>query len=295
MQLPFILFLILSIASIAWTLYSKLRRQMLLPQGERQFSDLFTLGLPAVAMIVNAVLVYRFTTIGLSVAEHIIQMVACCSIIPPLYMHFVRQVGRPVNNAITLTLWLLCLLALLPEVVIYNPFSDYVPLHFTPKPFALYVVSRGEKLWAIYMGDLMIILQALITILRVVPLAHLLRETSLRFSRPVYAFFVWWTLTTIYTMMVSSFDMVQLTTAAGTWFYYMGMTLATVSLNMLFALDFDLHPIETGQGEAVESVDAYLDHIYIDLARRMREAMVQEQLFRQPGYTVEVATVKHRD
>lgn len=143
---------------------------MLLPRDERQYADLSMLALPAAATIVNAVLVYRFTTVGLSITEHIIQMMACCAIIPPLYMHFARQVGRPMNSTITVVLWLLCLLVLLPEVVIYNPFSTYEPLRFTPKPFAIYVVSHGEKLWAIYTGDLMAILQALVTILRVVPL-----------------------------------------------------------------------------------------------------------------------------
>ena len=57
---------------------------MLLPRGERQYAELLTLALPAAATIVNAVLVYRFTTVGLSITEHIIQMMASCSIIPPL-------------------------------------------------------------------------------------------------------------------------------------------------------------------------------------------------------------------
>lgn len=286
-MLPLLLFLILSFASIAWTLHRKFRRQMLLPRGDRKYTDLPTLGLPAVATIVNAVLVYRLTVTGLSVTEHIIQMVACCCIIPPLYMHFARQMGKPMSNTGTVVLWLLCLPALLPEVVIYNPFSDYEPLRFTPKPFALYVVAHGEKLWAIYTGDLMAILQALVAVLPAVPLARELRENSLRLSRPVYAFFAWWVMTAIYIIVVSSFDMTQLTTAAGTWFYYLGMSFSIVSLNILFALDFDRHPVETAQGEVVENVDIYLDRVYANLASQMEAVMTEEQVYRQPGYTVE--------
>lgn len=260
---------------------------MLLPRGERQYAELLTLALPAAATIVNAVLVYRFTTVGLSITEHIIQMMACCAIIPPLYMHFARQVGRPMNSTITVVLWLLCLLVLLPEVVIYNPFSTYEPLRFTPKPFAIYVVSHGEKLWAIYTGDLMAILQALVTILRVVPLMRKLRENSLSLSRSVYAFFAWWLTTALYIIVVSSFDMEYLASAAGTWFYYMGMSFSLATLNILFALGFDRHPVETEQGEVVENMDAYLDRVYAELAQQMEAVMTEEQVFRQPGYTVE--------
>lgn len=286
-MLPLILFLVLSVASIVWALHTKIRRQMLRPQGERQYASLLTIALPAAATIVNAVLVYRFTTVGLSVTEHLIQMIAGCAIIPPLYMHFVRQVGRPMNNTVTVVLWLLCLLVLLPEVIISNPFSDYEPLRFTPKPFAFFVVSHGEKLWSIYTGDLVAILQALVASRRVVPLLRKLRDNSLRFNRSVYVFFAWWITTAIYVVVVSSFDMECLSSAAGTWFYYMGMTFCLVALNTFFALDLDRHLVETEQGEAVENMDAYLDRAYANLAQQMEAVMTEEQVFRQPGYTVE--------
>lgn len=286
-MIALILFLVLSVGSIVWMLHGKLRQQMLLPAGERHYADLLTLALPAVSTIANGMLVYQFTAVGLSVTEHIIQMMACCTIIPSLYMHFARQTGKKMFNTGTVVLWLLCLLVLLPQVVIYNPFTGYEPLHFTPKPFALYVVAHGEKLWAIYTGDLMAILQAFVAVLPAVPLARELRENSLRLSRPIYAFFAWWVMTAIYIMVVSSFDMALLTTAAGTWFYYLGMSFSIVSLNILFALDFDRHPVETEQGEVVESVDVYLNRVYADLASQMEAVMTEEQVFRQPGYTVE--------
>lgn len=286
-MLPLILFLLFSIASMAWAIYGKLKHQLLVPRADRQYSELFTLGLPAVAVLVNAVLVYKFTTTGLSVTEHIVQMLACCSVVPLVYMHFARQVGRRMNNTTTIVLWLLALLVLLPGVVLYNPYAVFEPLRFTPKPFALYVVSHGEKLWAIYTGDLIVILQALITILRVVPLVRNLRENGLHFSRPVMAFFAWWVVTAAFTVVVSSLDMAQLSSTLGTWLYYMGMAFCMVGINTLFALDFDLYPIETEQGEVVENVDAYMDKLYGDLAQQMEEAMAKEQLFRQPGYMVE--------
>lgn len=286
-MLALIIFLVLSTASLMWTLYSKLRRQKMLPRGERQYADLLTLGLPALAVLANAVLVYRFASVGLSTGEHLIQMLACGSVVPLIYMHFAWRVGRPTLNTTMIVLWLLYLLMLIPQVVIYNPFAAYEPLHFTPQPFAFYVVSHGEKLWAIYTGDLIVILQALVTVLRIVPLALRMHDNNLRFSRPIYAFFAWWISTAIYIVIVSSFDMHQLTTAFGTWFYYLGMTASLVSINVLFALHFDLHPVETEQGEVVENVDAYLDTLYTDLSLRMEAIVREEQIFRQAGYTVE--------
>lgn len=276
-MLPLLLFLFFSISAIVWMLYSKRATR----------TDMLTLGLPALAVLVNAVLVYRFVSVGLSTIEHIIQMMSCASVVPLVYMHFLRKIGRPMNNTTVVILWLLGLLSLLPEVVIYNPFAAYEPLRFTPKPFALYVVSHGEKLWAIYMGDLMVILQALLTVLRVAPAVLWLRENGLRLSRTVYAFFAWWIISAAYIAVVSGLDESQLTTTAGMWFYYMGMAVSTVMLNVFFALGYDHHPVETEQGEVVESVDEYIDMQYAELARQMEEIMTTEQLFRHPGYTVE--------
>lgn len=286
-MLPLVLFLVLSLTSMTWALYRRLRRQMALPRDLRSHDYLVTLGLPAIAVLVNAVLVSRFASGGLSITEHIVQMLCCCAIVPLVYMHFSRQVGRRLGNATTVALWSLCLLILVPEVVIYDPYAPVEPLRFTPKPFALYVVSHGEKLWAIYTGDLIIILQALITILRVVPLLHNLRDNGLRLSLSTYAFFGWWVMTAAYIVVVSSLDLSELSSDAGMWFYYMGMALSTVSINVLFALDFDLHPVETEQGEVVENVDVYLANLYDDLARQMEAIMDTEQPYRQPGYSVE--------
>lgn len=286
-MLPLALFLLLSISSLVWALYRKFSRQMMTPCADRRYAELLTVGLPAIATLVNAVLVYRFVSVSPSIVEHIVQMLSCCAIVPLVYMHFARQVGKKQNNATTSILWLLFLLVLLPEVVIYNPFAPYEPLHFTPKPFALYVVSHGEKLWAIYTGDLIVILQALISILRVVPLMRNLRANGLRLSRPVYTFFVWWLVTAVYIIFVSSLDLEQLTSPAGMWTYYMGMTLSMVSINVLFALDFDLYPVVTEEGEVVENVDVYLEKLSVGLAQQMEQVMSEEQLFRRPGYTVE--------
>lgn len=286
-MLPLIIFCILSALSIGYALFRKLYRQKFLSPADRQYGELFTLGLPAVAVILNAVLVYHFMVDDLSVAEHLVQMIACCTIVPLVYMHFAWKAGSKVMNLTTVILWLLCLLLLFTNVVITNPFATFEALRFTPKPFALYVVSHGEKMWAIYTGDLIVILQALVTILHIVPLAHRLRANGLRFSRPIYLFFGWWLLTALYIASVSSLDLEQLTSTAGMWFYYMGMAVSLMSINMFYALDLDIHPVETEQGEVVESVDAYLDNLYLDLSRRMEAVMTEEQLFRQPGYTVE--------
>lgn len=268
-------------------LYSKIRRQKQLPTENRDYSFWLTLGLPAMAVLINALLVYRFTTTGLTVAEHLIQMIACCTIVPLIYMHFSWQFDRKVINVTVLVLWLLCLPILATNIILSNPFEAYEPLHFTTKPFALYVVSHGEKLWGIYTGDLIIILQALVTTLRIVPLAHRLRDNGLRFSRPIYAFFVWWIYDATFVMAVSSLDLVQLSSVAGTWCYYLGIAVGLVSINVLFALHFDIHPVETEQGEVVDNVDVYLENLYADLAQRMEEAITKDQLFRQPGYSVE--------
>lgn len=286
-MLPLILFLVLTLAAMAWAFTIKISRQMHLPKAERNFGELYTIGVPAVALLINAVLSYRFAAVGLTVTEHIIQMLACCSIVPLIYMHFAWRVGRSLDNATTLILWLLCLLVLVPGVVFYNPYTPFEQPHFTPKPFTLYVVSHGEALWAIYTGDLVVALQALVTLLRVIPFAHNLRHAGLRFSRPVYAFFAWWLLTAFFIALVSSLDMEQFASADGIWFYYTGMTISAVSINILFALNFDLNPVETEEGEAVENVEVYMERLYAEMARQMERVMTEEQLFRQSGYTVE--------
>lgn len=295
-MLPLILFLVLSLAAMAWSSYSKISQQSLLPREDRQYTDLLTLGLPALAVLVNALLVYKLTTVGLTVTEHLIQMLSCCAIVPLVYMHFAWHVNRRAFNAITLVLWLLCLPIFMTTVVLSNPYAPIEPFQFPLKPFAFYVVSHGEKLWGIYMGDLMVILQSIVVLLHIVSLVKKLRSNGLRFSRSIKAFFVWCGLTAIFIATVSSLNMVQLSSSAGTWCYFVGMTISIVTLNVPFALNLDLHPVETEQGKVVENVDVYLDNLYADLSLRMEEQMDKEQVFRQPGFTAEdMSELLHTD
>lgn len=286
---PLIICLVLCIAAMTWTNYSKIHSQLQLPRVQRRYGDTIILTLPAIATLVNAVLVYRLIQEGtLSPILHLIQMFACCSIVPLVYMYFSRQVGRELNNATTILLWALCLLIFIPNLYIYPYYSPYVAPEFTPKLFAIYYIVDGQKTWGIYTGDLIVIIQALITMVRVIPLTHTLRNAGLQFTPQVYAFFVWWILTAVYIIIISALNLTELRTPFGLWSYFMGLTICMITICALFAMNFDLYMVQTKTGEVVQDVSAYIEEQQSKkLAQQMEQILTNEQLYRHQGYTAE--------
>lgn len=236
--------------------------------------------------MVNAWLVYQMIIGDLSIAGHILQMAACSAMIPLIYMAFAAQVKLRAKGT-TIILWVIALLSFIPNVLVYNPFLplEYpsTPLH----PFALYVISHGEKVFAIYMGDLMVMLQVVWCTIKFIPFVIRLRRLEVYLSLKTYAFLVWVVLSAIATIMLSSMNYEALQSPSGQAIYFITYSIMIVTFNVLILLRFDFDLLESSEGEVVEDINEYLLKRYEEMALALKAIVEGEEMYLKADCTAE--------
>lgn len=264
-----------AIAAMLWAIYTKYQR--------RKIKDLITLSLSAIAIVVNVAIVYQMILENISIELHLVQMTACSIIVPLSYTYFAHQLGRQKSNdSVNTILWALVLISYIPEIIICNPFKPLIIPESGLNPFVFYILSNGEKLFAISTSDLVICIQSFVCLWRIVVLMIKLRRYNLHFNRKVYAFCVCLILAAIFIIMLSNMDYDDLRSTFGKWFYFGMSTTMIAFFNILIAKGYDLYPIETEQGEVVEDLELYVKNIYSQLARNMQHIMKKEELYLDP-------------
>lgn len=278
---PYTLLILPAIASMVWALYTKYQ--------QRKHTDLLILSLAAVGVLVNAHLVYWMILGNFPEDWHMVQMLACTCLIPLIYTYFARQVGRQTTNSTAVTLlWLLAAFSFLPEVIIYNPFKPFQMPETGLYPFVFYVISpEGEKLLAMYTSDIVTILQSLIAGLRIIPFMITMRQHNLKFNRNLYAFLPCWAVTIVFIIMLSSMSFEDLRSTAGSWFYFGAYSMILININVLIAKRYDLYPLETEEGEAIEDLGVYVKERHIQLVECLRGLMEKDELYLNPMLSAE--------
>lgn len=278
---PVILILLPAIVAMVWALYTKYQ--------QRKRTDFVILSLAAVGLIVNANLVYWMILGDLPEDWHMVQMLASTSLVPLAYTYFARQVGRQTTNATAVTLlWSLMALTFLPEVIIYNPFRPFQMPSSGLHPFVFYVISpEGEKLFAMYTSDLVVILQSLIAGLRIIPFMITMRQHNLKFNRNMYVFIPSWAITIILIIILSSMSFEALRSSAGRWLYFGAYSLNLINISVLIAKRYDLYPLKTQEGETIEDLGVYVKERYSQLVKRLRCLMEDEELYLNPMLSAE--------
>lgn len=275
-----LIFIVPVILTMLWVLYTKLKQHKVV--------DFIILFVAVSAVVVNVCFVEEMIEGDISVGEHVAQMAVCSMIVPLLYQYFARQVGRQVPNTNTIiALWVIAAFTFVPGVVFYNPFEETVYNDTPLQPFALYVISGGKKAFAIYTGDLVVMLQGAVTVVRIANLIYTLHQHNLRFNGRVYAFLSCWVLCVIFIFMISTMSYEELRTPLGQLFCYSGYTVNSIFMNVLIAKGYDLFPIETVEGVVVDDVEVYVRQQYRDKASELRRMMEQEEMYLDPQITAD--------
>lgn len=250
---------------------------------ERNLLTGLTMALPAVVVFINAGLVQQIMQQGDMLWLRWFSMLLCTTIVPQAYMYFAHEMGRKASNGTTITLWSLLLLLLLPHAI-FLWHGETTPLDPAQvRPWAIQVVRDGQMTFSMLTGDLIVTVQALLTMSRMIPFVKTLHRYGLKISPKVYFFGVWWILTIIFLVSVSLMHISQLATTLGSWFYFGGSSLLLCSIYILLALRFDLHP-QTAEGESVENVDELEKQLKM-MAIQVRMMVDDQQLYLHPGYS----------
>lgn len=266
------IFLVPVIGATLWALYTKLK--------QKKTMDFFLLLMSVIAASVNFCVVYQMMLSDISVSLHLVQMAAGSSVVPLLYHYFSRQVGKQTpNHATIVLLWVIAAFTFVPQIIFYSPSETLEIPEGGLKPYVIYYLSHGEKLFSMNTGDLVVTLQCLVTFVRIVGLVFILRRHNLYLNGKVYSFLSCWFATIVFIIMVSSMSHDDLCSPWGSWFYFTSVAILEVFMSMLIAKGYDLCPIETEQGEVVEDVAVYLRQQYSSNAAKLRRMMEEEQLF----------------
>lgn len=271
---------IFPIAAAAWAFHTKI--------VERKYYDLTLMALLALAVIVNVVMIYHCIFEDIPVAWQMVQIAAASTIVPLNYMYFARQVGTRRSNRLAIYLmWALAALSLIPNIVIYNPFEPFIYPESGFKPFIIYYITHGEKAFIMGVGDLMVIIQTIIVIMRIIPFMLMLRRHNLHLNHKVYAFSIFWAVTIIFIIITANILYEDLRHPVAMWLFFIAYSLLIVAMNVLIALHYDSYPVETEQGEVIENVEVYVDNQFIDMSKRMSTMVMEQQLYRNPNFTSE--------
>lgn len=272
--------LIPALCAMLWALYVKVRQRMVV--------DIIILVVCAIALMVNAHLVYDSLDGVLSVTQHLVQMVAAAVVLPLTYLYFSRKIkGMPPIRSANVTLWALVALIFVPQLIVCNPFEPFVVPETGLKPFACYILWHGQKLVAVYTGDLVVILQGVVLLYRMVDFMAVIYQYRLHLNRGVYVMCGFWLFTLILAIAFSSMNYEELRSLMGGMFYFCGYSLVLTGFNILIALGYDTYQLETEQGEVVENLDIYVQHQYSEMAGRMRQLMEEQRLYTDSQLTAE--------
>lgn len=275
------LLLLPAVIMMAWALYTKYQ--------QNKTTDLIILSVTAVAVLVNVYVVRMMILGDISTGMHLLQMTAAAVIIPLAYLYFSRQVGTQIPNSKTLMLlWLIAALTFIPEIIIVNPFRPISIPEYEYLPFSIYIFSGGKKVLGIHTGDVATIIQALITLVRLVMFMLALRSHRLHLSGKVYAFGMSWLLIIVFVVMVSGMSYEDMRSDIGSCFYFAVYSILLSLTNFLIAKGYDIYPIETDDNnEIVENLSAYVIQQYDTIADQLRRLMNDEELYKDPQISAE--------
>lgn len=269
-----------SLAAIFWALTVKFK--------EKQLFEAITLLVCAIALAINGISMYCIIYSGGAPAFlRPLQQLFSSSIVPLAYMYFSRQMGRKWNNTTAIFCWAMMLLVFIPNINIVLGDDSLLDTSFI-QPSSFNIISGGTVAMSLHIADIVILIQALLTVGRMIPAARTLHQYGLKLSPKMKGFYLWWAAAVAFIAFTSVITVEDLRTPLGGWSYYLLYSLLIISIYSMLALRFDLHPVVTrDEGEAVH-VDAFIDASK-SMAARLRVLVENDRIYLQQGYGVEDA------
>lgn len=274
-----IITIIPALLCICWALISKLRL--------KDWANAFFVLMAAITLLANGIAVYHIvkdTTPPMWLI--IIQLIASPTVVPQAYMYFCRQLGTKGSLGVHIALWSLLVLLLIPSLSIdIHPIQEpsmYDPLqimHFN-------IFNHGKLIYCISIPSLIILLQAIITIIRIPVVTKALRVYDLKFTPGGRSFIMWWTLAILFCVFSSLIEMETLRQPAFSWFFFITYTILVSFIFGLIGWGVDLHPLHTSEDEQVDNIDEFIE-ANKELAQRAQRLFLEEKLYLRPGIVID--------
>lgn len=264
----------------------------------------------AIALCNAGIMFEFFEEMTVSAPLRCLQQVLSCMIVPIAYMYFAAQMGREWLNSITITLWSLLLLLLLPPSYYSLDYSaHYISLEMNVMPMTIHFVHKGTDIYRMYTADLVVFLQGFITLVRMIVMIKIMRRYNLSISPRIRYFFIWWAASIVFIIFTSTHNTEEMRQPLLLWAYYIGYSVLIVAIYILFSLNINLHPIllaitnaedevsdreeevndeEHPNEEILVNVDSFLRQSKA-MAERMKIMMNDEKCYLNASFTADTA------
>lgn len=248
--------------------------------------DAFTLLIAGLAVLLNFGIMYQaLCHYDVPLWGSLMQLIVSPMIVPLVYMYFARQFGREFNNGTTAWCWGLMALLLVPSVSIVLDPWNMVEQPDAMKMCYVHFFYSGKCLYAISVPSVIIVIQAILTMVRIPVITKTMSQYELHFSAGVRSFLTWWVAAILFVLYTSLVPMELLQQPAYSWSYFIIMGVLGTAIYLHIALQLDLHPIRTEEDTAVE-VSSFIQENR-DLAHRARRLMMEERLYLHLGITID--------
>lgn len=290
--------LIPAIATIIWAAVSKKRKH-----NDFEF---IVITISGIMVICNGLIMHQFFN-GLTSysINKCIQQVISSFIVPLAYMYFAKQMGRNWNNGTSIAMGIIIILLAVPAFIV--PLDGVLPVaNDVIAPMTIHFYKCGKEVMWQHTADVIILIQASLTFIRMINLYVTFRRYHLTVSPKLRYFMLWWLAAICFIIYTSLNDTQTLAQPLHNWIYYCLYSALTCSIYTLLAYDFDLRPVllametdtcdttDKGEEETMEEkaeeenadmpiaveLDSFIYHSEM-MASRVRQAM-KEKMFLKP-------------
>lgn len=248
----------------------------------------FDVAVCAIALLINYIVVVHLLDRGsIPLWASILQTVASCMILPFSYFYFARQLGFKGALGTNIAMLAVNLLLLLPNlsVELYAAETSVPAIHDPIVPWNLNIFIRGTHVYHIALGSVILLLQAILTIISVPFSLSEMHKYDLRFSPKVKFFLLWWLAALGFIGYLSLIPLEVLKQPFYTWLYVGGYVTIVPIVFVLMANGFDHNPVITPEDENMD-IESYIKGSQA-LAEKARRMFQEDRLYLQPGLVID--------
>lgn len=169
-----------------------------------------------------------------------LQQVLSCMIVPIAYMYFSAQMGTKRFNSVAISLWSMMALLVVPTTLFtLDGVMPQVATHGLV-PMTLHFFSQGREVLFLHMADVVIMLQALLTLARLISIMVTIRRYHLTVPKYINYFLGWWGAAIAFIVFTSLHTTEEMSDGLMQWAYFVLYSILVASIYYLLSMDMDL-------------------------------------------------------
>lgn len=224
-----------------------------------------------------------------------VQQVLASLIVPLAYTFFARLAGRAWNNETTLSLFALLGFLLFPNLVVMTD-GTFPTDAMKPEPLAFHsfcIIGTGGSRYEYTIADFIIVLQAIVTLIRLLPIYHTIKRYGLSLSTDVKLFLAWWVSAVAFIVFSSFNSTIGMAEPVMNTTCHVLFMFVVIWIFYLLGKGFDLRPVFVTEEEDVKEKEPVELDTFVqqskEMAERVKALVYEQRVYLQSGYNADKA------